>query len=362
MRKLPLKLNQYDIRFLRYLDGANRRLHLILFPTETCNFNCVYCYERHYNAHMKSEVIEGIKNLISNRVRRGLERLTLVFFGGEPLLKMDVLLQLAEHAKRLSEASSLDFRGSVVTNGYLLARGVARKLIEYNIRSFQVTLDGPPHVHDSRRMLIGGRGTFEVIWANLNSLKEIEEDFRVLMRFNVDDSNYEDVKSFLSEVLRHFGDDARFELTFYPLRDWRDFKKEPDPSLRRRVYQLSLHAKSLGIKLNPGYKLVPMGMVCYAGLPNSFVIRADGTIQKCTVALYDELNNVGKLEPDGKLQLYEERLSQWLNLNALNFIKCRACEPRLREACQGLACPYASIIRGEPLCIPKWEVELLEEL
>jgi uncharacterized protein len=54
------------------------------------------------------------------------------------------------------------------------------------------------------------------------------------------------------------------------------------------------------------------GYVCYASRPNSLVIRANGDIGKCTVALYDEGNKVGTLLPDGTIRLIPGRLAPWV--------------------------------------------------
>jgi uncharacterized protein len=37
-----------------------RRLHLILMPTEACNFRCVYCYETFALKEMKPDVVAGV--------------------------------------------------------------------------------------------------------------------------------------------------------------------------------------------------------------------------------------------------------------------------------------------------------------
>jgi uncharacterized protein len=51
---------------------------------------------------------------------------------------------------------------------------------------------------------------------------------------------------------------------------------------------------------------------CYAAMPNHFVVRANGKIQKCTVALYDERNDIGQLMPDGTIVFNgRDRIIAW---------------------------------------------------
>ena len=51
--------------------------------------------------------------------------------------------------------------------------------------------------------------------------------------------------------------------------------------------------------------------ICYAAKPNCFLIRADGTVGKCTVALNSEANNVGKLRGDGTIDMDKIKFLSW---------------------------------------------------
>jgi uncharacterized protein len=47
---------------------SNQVLHLILLPTEHCNFRCTYCYEDFSIGRMTPEIIDSIKRLIDRRL------------------------------------------------------------------------------------------------------------------------------------------------------------------------------------------------------------------------------------------------------------------------------------------------------
>jgi uncharacterized protein len=80
--------------------------------------------------------------------------------------------------------------------------------------------------------------------------------------------------------------------------------------------------------------LFPAPDVCYASRPNSLVIRADGRVGKCTVALSDPANTIGSLLPDGSLIIDDDRLRPWL----------RGWASRDWET---LGCPYATFPRSQ---------------
>lgn len=77
-------------------------LGLIILPTEKCNFRCTYCYEDFENKRIDKKVVDGIKNLLSNR-SNNLKILNIELFGGEPLLTKDIFFDILSHAKNLEK-------------------------------------------------------------------------------------------------------------------------------------------------------------------------------------------------------------------------------------------------------------------
>ena len=56
---------------------------------------------------------------------------------------------------------------------------------------------------------------------------------------------------------------------------------------------------SLSIKSDEQY-------ICYASKPNSLAIRSNGNLNKCTVALNENINSVGSINKDGTLSINEQ--------------------------------------------------------
>lgn len=74
-----------------------------------------------------------------------------------------------------------------------------------------------------------------------------------------------------------------------------------------------LQTKLLGEdQTSSSLSISPPVNICYASLPNSLVIRSNGDVGKCTVALYDERNKIGTLQPDGTLKLIQGRFAPWV--------------------------------------------------
>jgi uncharacterized protein len=339
----------------------NKSLELILFMTEQCNFRCVYCYEDFKLGNIKPEVIEGVKNLVKSRIEE-IETLSISFFGGEPLMNKKNVIEISTWAKALAAEHSVAYEGSITTNGYALDEKTFAQLVESQTLSFQITVDGDKDYHDKLRPTANGKATFDKIMTNVRAMAASKYHFYCTFRLNIADYNFEGVEAFIKKYAHVFAGDTRFNFHFHPI--W----GKPELELTRKLQLKELHAlaKSLNISIDgdsveveeemqakdaPG-NAGSMGAateeeltgsqkkgknadyVCYAAKANSYVVRADGRIQKCTVALNDEVNNVGNINPDGTLDLDQAKLAKWI------FAADKGC-PVQSLALEKLANPYA---------------------
>ena len=294
---------------------SNESLHLILLPTEACNFRCVYCYEDFKYKRMEPWVVEGVKNLITRR-SPDLERLDLSWFGGEPLLARDIVSEIQSHARSVASGRpSMRVGADMTTNGYVLCPAVLQQLIDSGVASYQISFDGPREFHDRKRVLHGGKGTFDVIWGNLLAARSLTSRFNITIRIHVDRSNEAVVPRFIDECAAAFGSDSRFELF---IRELSRLGGPNDSNLdvfengdgRPVTEELRRHAAARGLRLMESKDAEEAA--CYAARANSFLIRANGRVGKCTVALEHPHNQVGVIREDGTLDLMAPRMAMWM--------------------------------------------------
>jgi uncharacterized protein len=155
--------------------------HLILNITDSCNFRCRYCVysgnyptrRTHSGRTMSWHTAQKAIDLLVKHGRRLDERVTLGFYGGEPLLRFGFIQQAVEHAKQALNGHPYLF--SITTNASLLTDEMTNYLVEHR---FVVTLslDGPKTIHDSNRRFQNGRGTFERVIAGIQKLHQIGGD------------------------------------------------------------------------------------------------------------------------------------------------------------------------------------------
>jgi sulfatase maturation enzyme AslB (radical SAM superfamily) len=153
----------YDVEPAR----SGLRIETLVDLDAPCNLACVGCRRRHAGrGACGREAAEAMTPVVKAVHECKPAKVHAVFFGGEPLLGMEALLESSRQIQYASDAEASDYRGAVITNGTLLDVGTASRLSRVGIEHAVVTLFGP-EIHDARRPLPGGRGSFARIMSNL---------------------------------------------------------------------------------------------------------------------------------------------------------------------------------------------------
>jgi uncharacterized protein len=330
-------------------------LELILMSSEDCNFRCTYCYEDFTRGTMIREVREGIKNLVRKRIKR-LNRLTVGWFGGEPLYGWEAVEDLAPFFVEIADEHEVPFSAHMTTNGYLLTPEVADKLFIWRIRHFQITLDGLAEHHNHSRAARNGGPTFERIFDNLKSLVQRKEHFQVLLRLNFDHANAGGISEFVDLLSREFTNDPRFSLAMHAVSKLGGPNDSQlgvctDDEAGRIQREIQAQAQRQGLNVGNLRNAARMGSkVCYAARPYNFLIGATGKVMKCTVLLdKSDYNVVGRITEKGDLELDKDRMALWTEPAFEHDKQCQKCV--VLPSCQGISCPVIRIEHNIQPCI-----------
>ena len=113
---------------------------LLLKLTGSCNINCRYCYdydESRFKSNLDFEKIqEAIDYLLLNR-----DNLGIVFHGGEPLLRFDVIKKTVNYIKNKEEWKEKHISFQIQTNGFLFNNEII-SFLETNNFSVGLSIDG----------------------------------------------------------------------------------------------------------------------------------------------------------------------------------------------------------------------------
>ena len=162
-------------------------IQLFFVPNYDCNFAYTYCYQGMYSNEKKQlekEVIDAFYKYVD--IEMAGKRKYITIFGGEPLLPGQKRKDNIKHLLDGASARNIDI--AVVTNGYHLAEYIP-VLDRGNIREIQVTLDGTANIHDTRRKLKNGLGTFSSIADGID--KALAQGFPINLRVVLDGENME---------------------------------------------------------------------------------------------------------------------------------------------------------------------------
>jgi uncharacterized protein len=138
---------------------------LVLEVAQTCNLRCSYCYAGggSYGGTprlMRPELARrAARHLVDASGAR--EQVTLVLFGGEPLLNFPAVEAAVSEAEAAANQSGKKLVVSLTTNGTRFTPETLDFLREHRV-GISVSIDGPREVHDANRRYPGrtGGGTY----------------------------------------------------------------------------------------------------------------------------------------------------------------------------------------------------------
>ncbi len=161
---------------------------LALNISAECNLACDYCYlsggradtvDGGASGRDVGRLREGERTMSEDVARRatdllvheafGERRVSLVLFGGEPLLAREQIGSVVEYARGRAAACGMSLSVHMTTNGTLLSPSVAAELDRLGV-SVLVSIDGRRSEHDAHRCYPDGHGSYDDVASNLSRL------------------------------------------------------------------------------------------------------------------------------------------------------------------------------------------------
>lgn len=339
-------------------------IQITMLPNENCNFACPYCFiYTHRDMVMTDTVYDSVLKYIENVCRDSEETtyLTLIWFGGEPLLAKNKIVEFMKKLENLKEQYPLTIESSIVTNGYLLTAQVFQELLDAGIYGYQVTIDGYPETHNKLRPLKNGEPTFDVIYQNLKDVLCNKGNYQFAIRVNFLKDRQEELNAFADQLLADFGDDDRFKLYFRPIYYF-ETSRDDIKQIQDRIcdghecveIQNQLEFKIMEKRGNVGNRRIadplPMPALSWCGTEwfNACTIGADGSIFFCDT-MADQKHGMGRITEEGKLEI-KEGFEIWKKSVFEEKETMKGCfECKLLPICLG-GCRRNRIETGKPDC------------
>jgi sulfatase maturation enzyme AslB (radical SAM superfamily) len=132
------------------LDSA-----ICFLPTNDCNLGCKYCFSgaqpKKFGAMpweiAKSAIDLAVRNAVLNRMRLGVGKLVIRFFGGgEPTEYWDTYSGIVDYARASARRNNIEVLVGTITNGQIDEEHY--EWFRENLDEITVSMDGPPDIQN----------------------------------------------------------------------------------------------------------------------------------------------------------------------------------------------------------------------
>ncbi|MGD9160001.1 MAG: geopeptide radical SAM maturase [Desulfobacteraceae bacterium] len=330
------------LNLFQNLNKRNQVVDFIVVMNLDCNFACKYCFEGDLKGdlYMSGKTADSLISFIKEKLTPDKKTLKIAFYGGEPLLSLDMIKYISRDIKLFTEARGASFRFSLVTNGALLKRKTVKELTELGLSGVKITLDGPAEIHNRNRPFKSGAPSFDTLIKNIKDTCDI---VTIDIGGNFDIDNYKDFPLLLDyleqeritpEKLGSVKLDAvakRPERVVNPTDYMGGCISLSEPWLMDATVFLREEV------LKHGYNTGRLEhKLCMVESENSYVVNYDGTFYKCPAFIGMEEFKVGDLETGVADFTKSHNLGMWKNE------ECTECV--YLPLCYG-GCRYMTFIR-----------------
>lgn len=299
--------------------------------TMSCNLRCTYCFQGHDNRSMTLNIEKANRIatfLTSSAKMKGSKHISIILFGGEPLVNIDMGYYILAKVKEFCEHNDMTYSSAIITNGTLLNIDIIDKLAEFNCQMIQITLDGLKKIHDSRRIYQNGKGSFDETINALMLLKEYRK-IHTVIRINIDKINIDETHRLLEYIGKYNLNLTDFRVDFGIVRGETAGCSSytgncfNDNEVGDVLYDLWNFANKQGFEHN----IRPVRKTMYCGLysNNQFTIAPNCDVYKCWEHVGEEKHLMGKIDNYGNLTNLTYAFYDWMSMDPLKNRECSNC-------------------------------------
>ena len=303
---------------------SSNRYHIIINPTLDCNLKCWYCSTEYakaiHSGRMNDDIILRTKKHLKKIIEEErVKELHLDWFGGEPLLYFDeVINPIASFVKNLL-TKNIKYTQHITTNATLLTDERIHLMKDLGFTSFQIPIDGNEHRHNKIKFYSDKTGCYKHIINNINKITEFIPDVKIILRINYDQQTLKNIL----DITKDLSDDCKKTLLIDFQKVWQIPNREEEKKLLKEVKK---EFNDLGYDTT-FWAFVPKRYHrCYADRYNNYAINYDGRIFKCTARDYADDKVIGTLKQEGDIDWNYQLLGELFDKSTFENEKCLICK------------------------------------
>lgn len=276
-----------------------------ILTTTDCNARCFYCYELgRPRVPMSQETAIKTADYIISHCKG--EKVSIHWFGGEPLYNKPVISQICQ---RLKDAG-IQYASTMTSNGYLFDDSIVTEAKEeWRLEKVQITLDGTEQTYNRCKAYIyKDVNAFRRVIGNIHKLQDA--GIHVSIRLNIDMHNAENLSELADELHREFSDPKGISVYMHALfEEVKGSKAIHDEEKRKFVFDqindIESRLADYGLLKPRQLKREVKTNRCMADNDHSVVIVPDGHIGKCEHYSEDHfVGHIGQEEWDAQMLDY----------------------------------------------------------
>ena len=325
---------------------------LTICTTNLCNMDCSYCFEgaktkrlhqdKYLGAKTMDQILVFLNREIEFPIPKKVTRLHTVWYGGEPLLRLQTIKRFSADLLDFSRKHNIEYRSRIITNGSLLNDRVWKILRDVRVLDLQVSIDGDRNSHNKNRPLRArNRSSYDLI---LENLSRMSEGFRLDIRITTDSKTLDNIENLFGDLKAHgiWPQRARnVRLILGRKRYYSAYSRE-DPSIylappefvrlkEKWRYLLFEHYNEWATENSkPRAKLSflypePSSYLCgTASYPYGFALDDAGFIHRCWNDVNNESTRIQHISESYDLSNPEHQ--KWINFSRLSIKECNTCK------------------------------------
>ena len=322
---------QSVLKLFERINKRNPVVDFIVVMNLDCNFACKYCFEGELKGdlYMSGKTADKLIDFIKEKFTEDKKTLIVDFYGGEPLLSLDVIKYISRKLKTFTRERGASYGFSLVTNGALFKRKTAEDLAALGLKNIKVTIDGPAEIHNRNRPFKSGVPSFDTL---IKNIKDTWDIVKINIGGNFEINNYRDFPLLLDFLEREgITPDKLGIVKFDPV------AKRTERVMNPTDYRggcISLDEPWLidatGFLreeiLRRGYKTAGLThKLCMVESRNSYVVNYDGTLYKCPGFIGMEEFKCGDIEKGVSDYTVSHNLAMWKNRECPDCVYLPLC-------------------------------------
>lgn len=175
-------------------EAGNLLVNLWLNVSHDCNLRCIYCFGHggSYGGTRELMSIDTAKKSIDywfKYLNKNIPMTTVTFFGGEPLMNLEVIKFSINYVNKLLEEYDIRVQYIITTNGTIFNDEIIELFMKNDVQ-FAISIDGGQAIQDRNRPYASGKGSFEIIKKNVAKLRKYYDKISARMTLTHDDVPY----------------------------------------------------------------------------------------------------------------------------------------------------------------------------